>query len=183
MCELMYPKTMGMKKKQRQKHPKSIIDTRPGECFLCKLMGRQYYKQTEEHHVFYGNGDRTNKSEKHGFKVYLCPECHRRAPYAAHNSDATRQLLCTTIKMKYLETHTEEEWESLNIKNPIPQIEYVIYRDLKRGDFVRYYDVLKDQNGIGEVFGFVDQENTVIVWVQNGGAFISVPLDYVEKIL
>ena len=181
MCELMYPKTMGIKKKQRQKHPKSIIDTHPGECFLCKLQGRPYQKQTEEHHVFYGNGDRTD-SEENGLKVYLCPDCHRRAPYAVHNSDATRQLLCSIVQSKYLENHTKEEWDTLNLKNAIPNTEYDTYGNLKRGDFVKYRDILYGKDGIGEIFGFVDQENTIIVWVQDGGSFVSVPMDYIQKI-
>lgn len=179
---LMFPKTMGMKKKQRQKHPKSIIDTHPGECFLCKLMGRPYQKQTEEHHVFYGSGDRINKSEQYGLKVYLCPECHRLAPYAVHNSDTTRQLLCATVQSKYLETHTKEEWDALNLKSAIPDTEYDTYENLKRGDFVKYHDILYGKDGIGEIFGFVDQENTVIVWVQDGGSFVSVPMDYIQKL-
>ena len=178
---LMYPKSAGMKKKTRKRHPKSIIDTRPGECYLCKLMGRPYHKQTEEHHVFYGSGDRTI-SEENGFKVYLCPDCHRIAPYAAHNSENTRQLLCTVVKTKYLENHEKAEWDALHLKNTTPNTEYDTYDNLKRGDFVRYHDILYGKDGIGEVFGFVDQENTVIVWVQDGGSFVSVPMDYVQKI-
>ena len=114
MSNLMFPKPT--KKKKRKSHPKPIIDTCKGECFLCKLQGRPYKKYTEEHHVFYGGGLR-DVSEQNGFKVYLCPDCHKNAPYAVHNSRETRVLLCRIVQKKYEETHTREEFTVLIGKN------------------------------------------------------------------
>ena len=68
---LMFPKTMGMKKKKRQKHPKPIVATEPGICYLCaREEGNYTYQCTECHHVVFGGGGR-KRSEGAGIKVYL----------------------------------------------------------------------------------------------------------------
>lgn len=83
---LMFPKTP--RKKKRKKHPQSIIPgNQKGYCYIC---GR--YCQTEDHHIFFGTGNRRN-SEEYGLKADLCPECHRYGPNAAHESAETADYL------------------------------------------------------------------------------------------
>lgn len=39
----------------------------------------------EKHHIFFGNPWR-EISEREGFVIYLCPECHRNGPDAPHRN-------------------------------------------------------------------------------------------------
>ena len=63
---LMFPKPR--KKKRRQRHARPIVQTMPGECFLCAADGDRRQKQTEEHHVVFGGGSRNQ-----GALVYRVP--------------------------------------------------------------------------------------------------------------
>ena len=58
-----------------------------GECFICGRFG-----YVERHHVFGGTANR-RLSEEDGLTVYLCPDCHRNAPHAAHRCRATMDSL------------------------------------------------------------------------------------------
>lgn len=68
---------------------KSIIQTKK-ECFLCGCnIPSGFYDGLEEHHIFFGTGNRKN-SEKRGLKVWLCGEtCHRNGKKAAHKNRET----------------------------------------------------------------------------------------------
>ena len=73
---MAFPKKSWVKqKKKRKKHPKSILHGKQsGFCYLCALLNGDYsMKQTEEHHVVFGAGQRS-LSEEYGLKVYLCRE-------------------------------------------------------------------------------------------------------------
>lgn len=47
------------KKKKRKIHKKSILNSQKGICYLCaRLNGDYSVKQTEEHHILFGAGQR-----------------------------------------------------------------------------------------------------------------------------
>ena len=68
---------------------KSIIQ-KEKRCFLCGCCTPTgFYDGLEDHHVFFGRGNRA-KSEKLGLKVWLCGEtCHRNGKRAAHRNRET----------------------------------------------------------------------------------------------
>ena len=56
------------KKKKRKIHKKSILNSQKGICYLCaRLNGDYSVKQTEEHHILFGAGQRAI-SEENGVK-------------------------------------------------------------------------------------------------------------------
>ncbi len=64
-------------------------------CFICGA-----YREIEKHHIF--GGANRNKSEADGLTVYLCAGCHRHAPWSAHQSARTAQLLHAFGEMMWL---------------------------------------------------------------------------------
>lgn len=86
----------------------SILNTEQGICFEC---GKEGY--TEEHHIFYGHGNR-KISDKNGFVVYLCPECHR-GDYGVHGKYGKKLNLSLKRRCQavYEETHSRDEFRKL----------------------------------------------------------------------
>ena len=84
MDELLFGKKQ--QKKRRRRHPKSIMGSRKGWCYLCDKQG-----PTEEHHIFGGPNRRL--SEEYGLKVDLCRECHQTGAAAVHRNKETMQML------------------------------------------------------------------------------------------
>lgn len=72
--------------KKRRHHPKNIMGSRKGLCYLCGKYG-----PTEEHHIFGGPNRRL--SEEYGLKVNLCLECHQTGAAAVHRNKETMQML------------------------------------------------------------------------------------------
>lgn len=117
MAELMFPKKPG--KKKRKKHSPSIIQPKDGGCYLCELLHNDYeIKQTEEHHVFFGRGQRAI-SEAYGFKVYLCQAHHQHdgGPEAVHRNHETCRLIQRDVQRAYEKTHSREEFIKLIGRN------------------------------------------------------------------
>ena len=86
---------------------KSIIQPFKDYCFVCfKTIG------LEEHHIFSGLSNRKN-SEKHGLKVWLCMECHKRV----HRDILPNRELKELAQQKFEETHTREEFMQIFGKN------------------------------------------------------------------
>lgn len=57
----------------------SILRTEKGRCYICEELYQDFSaKQTEEHHIIFGYGQR-ELSERYGLKVYLCLWHHRLA--------------------------------------------------------------------------------------------------------
>ena len=101
------------KKKKRKIHKKSILNSQKGICYLCaRLNGDYSVKQTEEHHILFGAGQRAI-SEENGLKVDLCIEHHRTGQQAVHNSREMRELLCKIAQTEFEKTHTRKEWEQI----------------------------------------------------------------------
>lgn len=90
---------------------KSILHN-SDRCFLCGERG-----QLEEHHIFFGNPGR-KISEKHGFKIRLCPYCHRLSPNAPHRNRTTDLELKRICQKAYEEQgNTREEFIALIGRN------------------------------------------------------------------
>lgn len=90
---------------------KSILHN-SDRCFLCGERG-----QLEEHHIFFGNPGR-KISEKHGFKIRLCPSCHRLSPNAPHRNRTTDLELKRICQKAYEEQgHTRDEFIELIGRN------------------------------------------------------------------
>ena len=73
-------------------------------CFICgATTPRGFWNGLEEHHVFFGTGNR-KKSEKLGLKVWLCGEtCHRNGKAAAHK--------CRDTDL-FIKRHAQEVYEA-----------------------------------------------------------------------
>lgn len=100
-------------------HPRPILQTRPGICYLCAREEGNYKEQyTELHHVVFGGGGRV-RSEENGLKVYLCLRHHRTGKDAVHNCRKTRERLCAYMQEAYEQNHTREEWMRIAYKNYI----------------------------------------------------------------
>ena len=113
--DMKFPKPE--KKKKKKKHKKSIMKTEKGTCFICARLYNDYsYKQTEEHHVVFGEGLRP-RSEAEGLKVYLCLKHHRDGPEAVHGNREMREELCRIAQEEYEKTHTRSEWRETFGKN------------------------------------------------------------------
>jgi len=113
--DMAFPKSG--KKKKRKIHKKSILNSQKDICYLCaRLNGDYSIKQTEEHHILFGAGQRVI-SEENGLKVDLCIEHHRTGQQAVHNSRKTRELLCKIAQTEFEKTHTRKEWEQIARKN------------------------------------------------------------------
>lgn len=84
---------------------KSILDTRSDECYWCGRSGIM-----ELHHIYFGHGRRA-VSDRLGFIVYLCPECHR-GTYGVHGRDGhiVDKLLKESCQIEWEKTHTREEF-------------------------------------------------------------------------
>lgn len=90
---------------------KSILQT-VEQCFFCGSG-----KPLETHHIFFGNPGR-QISEKNGFKVRLCPACHRiskESPHRCRETDLRLKQLCQ--KTYEAQGHTREEFISLVGRN------------------------------------------------------------------
>lgn len=90
---------------------KSILQSRDKNCFLCGS-----YYCLEKHHIYFGNPNR-KISEKHGFTVRLCANCHRGVPYGVHHNRCNDLWLKRQCQMAYEKTHTREEFIALIGKN------------------------------------------------------------------
>ena len=119
--DMAFPKPK--KKKKRISHPKSILNTEKGVCYLCANLYGDYRQQyTEEHHVLFGSGMRI-LSEAEGLKVYLCEPHHKSGKEAVHNCRKTRELLCEIAQREYERSHTRKDWLKISKKNYLDQQE------------------------------------------------------------
>ena len=84
------------------------MDTDEGVCFNCGRLGF-----TETHHIFFGHGNR-KISDKNGFVVFLCPECHR-GTYGVHGKNGKQLNLSLKRRCQatFEEKHSREEFMKL----------------------------------------------------------------------
>lgn len=97
------------------KQMKSIIQNKK-QCFIC-------YKPNglHDHHIYFGVG-RRRISEKHGFKVWLCPE-HHQGTFGVHGCRGHKLdvFLKQTCQRKYEETHSRDDFIKLIGRNYIEE--------------------------------------------------------------
>ena len=95
-----------------------IREDRREECFMCKQ-----WTPTEVHHIYFGNKNR-KISDKNGFIVHLCHDCHR-GNYGVHGKDGYLMdiYLKKTCQLVYEETHTREEFMKLIGRNYLEEDE------------------------------------------------------------
>ena len=117
MDDLKYPKRKS--KKPRKKHSPSIIQPRDGGCYLCEKLHDDYsVKRTEEHHVYFGHGQR-EISEAYGFKVYLCRKHHTHSggPEAVHRNHETCLRVQQDVQRAFEKRYGREEFMRLIGRN------------------------------------------------------------------
>ena len=105
--------------KKRKKHSPSIIQPKDGGCYLCQKLHDDYtVKRTEEHHVYFGRGQRAI-SEANGFKVHLCRKhhTHNGGPEAVHRNHEICLLVQQDVQRAFEKTHSREEFVKLIGKN------------------------------------------------------------------
>lgn len=98
---------------------KSIMQAKDGRCYLCMKLHNDYKTgYTEEHHVYFGRGQRA-VSEANGFTVYLCRRHHEHdgGPEAVHRNHDICLMLQQDVQRKYEQTHTRDEFMRLIGRN------------------------------------------------------------------
>lgn len=117
MGSMLFPKIP--EKKKRMKHKPSILQEKDGRCYLCKKLHNDYsFKFTQEHHVYFGKGQRAI-SEAEGFKVHLCLEHHEYTggAEAVHRNHEICRMVQQDMQRKYEEKHSREQFMHLVGKN------------------------------------------------------------------
>lgn len=87
---------------------KSIIASDdPHKCYMCRKEGRM-----EVHHIYFGKNRKI--SDREGFVVHLCPNCHR-GTNGVHGKYGylMDKYLKSTCQITYEEKHTREEFMAL----------------------------------------------------------------------
>lgn len=90
----------------------SIVQDDTSKCYLC---GRSGY--LHEHHVMNGKGWRKLADEDR-LVLYLCPACHE----YIHSNAEIRKELKSLAQLRYLESHTYEDWMKRYGKNYLDNI-------------------------------------------------------------
>lgn len=89
-----------------------ILETEKGTCYECHKQG-----YTELHHIYFGPG-RRKISDKNGFVVYLCHECHQ-GTTGVHGRDGDEldEKLKRECQQEYEKNHSRSEFMKLIGKN------------------------------------------------------------------
>lgn len=98
---------------------KSIMQSKDGTCYLCKLLEGNCFAQTvQEHHVVFGIGNR-KLSERYGLKVYLCVRHHLHdgGPYAVHRNKDIREMLCKEAQKAFMKEYPDKSFLQIFGKN------------------------------------------------------------------
>lgn len=91
---------------------KSIMQKKQDKtCYLCMMLHSDFsLKQTQEHHVIFGNANR-RISEQYGLKVYLCLEHHEEGREAVHKNAANALLVKKEAQKAF-----EKRWPELSFR-------------------------------------------------------------------
>lgn len=94
---------------------KSIMQDERRTCYLCTVLHDDVStKYTEEHHVIFGNtSGRRKQSEKHGLKVYLCPEHHRLSAESVHKNIEISRMLQAKAQLAFEKTFPELDFRKI----------------------------------------------------------------------
>lgn len=84
-------------------------DKDDNRCYLCSGWPNYNDGHLEEHHVFFGKGNKPI-SEKYGLKVKLHAfKCHRLGPNSVHKNKKVRLILEVKAQEKFEEVHGSRE--------------------------------------------------------------------------
>lgn len=89
---------------------KSILQTEK-ECYICHAQ-----VGLEDHHIYFGNGLRP-KSERMGFKCWLCQLHHRDSKQGVHGNRKLDLKLKRECQQKFEESHSHEEFMRIIKRN------------------------------------------------------------------
>ena len=89
---------------------KSILQTEK-ECYICHAT-----QGLEDHHIYFGDGLRP-KSERMGFKCWLCSYHHRDNKGGVHGNRQLDLMLKAECQREYEKTHSRQEWMKLIKRN------------------------------------------------------------------
>ena len=89
---------------------KSILQT-VKECYICKAR-----VGLEDHHIYFGNGLRP-KSERMGFKCWLCSYHHRDSKEGVHGNRELDKKLKRECQQKFEESHSHDEFMRIIKRN------------------------------------------------------------------
>ena len=90
-----------------------------GTCYLCMMLHGDYSrKQTQEHHVIFGRGQR-KLSEKYGLKVYLCRahHLHDGGPEAVHRNADISRMLCEEAQREFEGRFRQQDFREIFGRN------------------------------------------------------------------
>lgn len=113
------------------KKTKSIMQNKEsGQCYLCRLLYRDYSVKTvrEEHHVLGGVANR-KLSERYGLKVYLDPDHHRNGPEAVHKNAEVAYLLKKEAQKAFIRTYPNLSFREIFGKNYLTENELAYERN------------------------------------------------------
>lgn len=132
------------------KKMKSVIQNKEaGQCYLCRLLDRDYSIKPirEEHHVMGGTANR-RLSEKYGLKVYLCLNHHRFGPKAVHKNAEVAELLHKEAQKAFLWIYPNLDFRKIFGKNYLTEYDLneMAYEDNEK--FRRYVDRYCKNRGI-----------------------------------
>ena len=89
---------------------KSILQTEK-ECYICHCT-----QGLEDHHIYFGDGLRP-KSERMGFKCWLCSYHHRDNKNGVHGNRELDKKLKRECQQKFEESHSHEEFMRIIKRN------------------------------------------------------------------
>ncbi len=126
---------------------KSIMQEKnDGQCYLCRLLHRDYSVKTvrEEHHVMGGTANR-KLSEKYGLKVYLDPDHHQYGPEAVHKNAEVAKILHKEAQKAFEERYPDLNFREIFGRSYLTETERAYERNK---DFRRYVDRYCENRGI-----------------------------------
>lgn len=116
---------------------RSILQDREDrECYLCARYFPNGSGPLEEHHIFYGEGQR-KLSEHYGLKVLLCIGHHKTGPDAVHKSRETREYLCRIAQKAFEAEYGHENFMKTFGMNYLPEKEWKMNKVALMGRLTR----------------------------------------------
>ena len=83
---------------------------------------------THCHHVVFGTAER-KLSERHGLKIYLCPDHHEFSEEAVHRNKDINLMLRKAAEIVFITKNSYEEWMKIFGKNYLEEDELKIRAD------------------------------------------------------
>lgn len=109
-----------------------LQDRNDRECYLCKRGFPGGFGGLEEHHIFYGAGQR-ELSEHYGLKVLLCRGHHREGPEAVHKNAGNREYLCRIAQEAFEDWYGHENYRKTFGKNYLEEKEWKMNKVILMG--------------------------------------------------